>query len=91
MKSKLPRSQSSMDWESDAAQSPPKHSSDGHDESGSGDESRSRNHTRGNRPHPPAFKELCNRVEKFNERTGDCDFELWFEDFKRSFQRPWLE
>ena len=37
VKSKLPRSQSSMDQESDAAQSPPEHSSDDHDESGSGD------------------------------------------------------
>ena len=43
VKRKLQRSQSSMGWESDAAQSPPEHSSDDHDESGSGDESRSRN------------------------------------------------
>ena len=62
VKSKLPRSQSSTDRESDAAQSLPEHSPDDHDENGSGDESRSRNRARGNRPHPPGFKELCSRV-----------------------------
>ena len=61
--SKLPRSRSSTDRKSDVAQSPPEHSSDNHDESGSGDESRSRNRARGNRPHPPGFKELCSRVD----------------------------
>ena len=77
VKSKLPRSRSSTDRESDAAQSLPEHSSDDHDESGSGDESRSRNRARGNRPHPPGFKELCSRVEKFSGRIIDCDFELY--------------
>ena len=63
VKSKLPRSRSSTDRESDAAQSTPQHFSDDHDESASGDESRSRNRARDNRPHPPGFKELCSRVE----------------------------
>ena len=76
VKGKLPSSRSSTDRESDAAQSPPEHSSNDHDKSGSGDKSRSRNRTRGNRSHPPGFKELCGRVEKFSGKTGDCDFEL---------------
>ena len=36
------------------------------------------------RPHPPGFKELSGRVEKFSGRTGDCDFELWLEDFEEA-------
>ena len=35
-------------------------------------------------PHPPGFKELCGRVEKFSSRTGNCDFELWLEDFEEA-------
>lgn len=35
-------------------------------------------------PHPPGFKELCSQVEKFSGQTGDCDFELWLEDFEEA-------
>ena len=83
VKSKLPKSQSSAE-KSETAQSLPEQSSDDHDESGSGDDSHSRNCTRGNCPHLPGFKELCSRTEKFSGRTGDCDFELWLEGFEEA-------
>ena len=35
-------------------------------------------------PHPPGFKELCSRVEKFSGLTSDCDFELWLKDFEEA-------
>ena len=84
VKSKLPRSWSSTDRESNTAQSLPEHSPDDHDDSGSGDESRSRNRTRGNRPHSPGFKELCTRVEKLSGRNDVCDFKLCLEDFEEA-------
>ena len=34
-------------------------------------------------PHPPGFRALSNRMDKFSERPGDNDFEVWVEDFKR--------
>jgi len=37
-----------------------------------------------NQPLPPGFKELCSQVEKFSGRTGDCDVELWLEDFEEA-------
>ena len=54
VKSKLPRLSSSAE-ESETTPSLPEHSSDNHDKGGSGDKSRSRNHTRGNCPHPQNF------------------------------------
>ena len=35
-----------------------------------------------NKPHPPGFRQLCNRVPKFSGRGGDSDFALWVEDFE---------
>jgi len=35
-------------------------------------------------PHPPGFRALCTRLEKFSGRTGDNDFEVWVEDFKEA-------
>ena len=35
-------------------------------------------------PHPPGFRALCTRLEKFSVRTGDNDFEVWVEDFKEA-------
>ena len=35
-----------------------------------------------NKPHPPGFRQLCNRVPKFSGRGGYSDFALWVEDFE---------
>jgi len=42
-------------------------------------ETRSR---QGKDPHPPGFRTLINRIDKFSGHQGDDDFELWLLDFK---------
>ena len=37
--------------------------------------------TEGSNPHPPGFKLLSQRVEKFSGRSGENDFEVWMLDF----------
>ena len=36
----------------------------------------------GKDPHPPGFRTLINRIDKFSGHQGDDDFELWLLDFK---------
>ena len=35
-------------------------------------------------PHPPGFRYLISRVEKFSGNQGDDDFELWLMDFNET-------
>ena len=35
-------------------------------------------------PHPPGFRTLLQRVDKFSGRQGDDDFEVWLTDFKEA-------
>ena len=35
----------------------------------------------GSNPHPPCFKVLSQRVEKFSGRSGENDFDVWLLDF----------
>ena len=35
-------------------------------------------------PHPPGFRTLLQRVDKFSGRQGDDDFEIWLVDFKEA-------
>ena len=35
-------------------------------------------------PHPPGFRSLSGRIEKFSGRQGDDDFELWVMDFNEA-------
>ena len=35
-------------------------------------------------PQPPGFRALCARLEKFSDRSGDNDLEVWVEDFKEA-------
>ena len=37
-------------------------------------------------PHPPGFRELCERVGKFSGKKGDKDFCLWLADFEEASQ-----
>ena len=39
---------------------------------------------RANDPHPPGFRSLSGRIEKFSGRQGDADFELWVMDFNEA-------
>ena len=35
-------------------------------------------------PHPPGFRTLLQRVDKFSGRQGDDDFEIWLVDFREA-------
>ena len=35
-------------------------------------------------PHPPGFRTLLQRVDKFSGRQGDDDFEVWLTDFEEA-------
>ena len=47
---------------------------------------KSQNHIQTWAPHPPGFRELCERVGKFSGKKGYEDFCLWLADFEEVSQ-----
>ena len=42
-------------------------------------------------PHPPGFRTLLQRVDKFSGHQGDDDFEIWLVDFKEATKNCGLQ